>query len=492
MLVTSVAISLSFLALHSEQPIRRAAGLSGSLANILVVWIMLAAPTGRLESGRSRWAIVIFGAVVIAAATIADLNTRRVAWAFGVAVSLGLAWIVARRWVKASGPTRRSLGPIVLAGIVTALVHALDFAAGVLLIQVTSGSLLQLADTWSRAIVPYGFLLGLLRLRMTRGAVVRLVVELGDGLPPERLRSALASALGDRTLDVLYWSEPAGGYVDGQGERVDLTSDSSGRAVTFLEREGRPLAAMLHDPALADDPGLVTAVSSAVRLAVENERLAEEVRAQLGEVRASRARIVEAADAERRRVERNLHDGAQQRLVALSMAIRRARAQLPADAASETATTLDAAAEQLREALAELRSLARGIHPAVLTEAGLAAALRVLARESSVSATVDADLPDDLPDAVAAAAYFVAAESLTNAAKYAEARHVTIQASVEDQVLHIAVSDDGRGGADPSVGSGLRGLGDRVAALGGHLDVHSPPGSGTRVEARLPLEAPSD
>jgi signal transduction histidine kinase len=257
--------------------------------------------------------------------------------------------------------------------------------------------------------------------------------------------------------------------------------------VTSLERDGEPLAAILHDPALSEDPGLVPAVAAAVRLAVDNERLTAEVRSQLDEVRASRSRIVEASDAERRRVERNLHDGAQQRLVALSFALRRAHTQLPADAGPELTSTLEAATEQLKAALAELRELARGIHPAILTEAGLGPALRSLAKESPVPVTVRLDLPDDLPPPVAAAAYFVAAEALANVAKYADASTVGLVAETDDDRLRVEIADDGRGGADPAAGSGLRGLADRAAALGGRLDVRSPVGGGTVIVARLPL-----
>jgi signal transduction histidine kinase len=259
--------------------------------------------------------------------------------------------------------------------------------------------------------------------------------------------------------------------------------------VTYLERDGQPLAAILHDPALAEDPGLVPAVAAAVRLAVDNERLAAEVRSQLNEVQASRARIVEASDAERRRVERNLHDGAQQRLVALSLALRRAQAQLPADAGPELTSTLEGASDQLKTALAELRELARGIHPAILTEAGLGPALRSLARESPVPVTLRLDLPEDLPAPVAAAVYFVSAEALANVAKYAEASSVLLAAEPDGDRLRVEIADDGRGGADPAAGSGLRGLIDRVAALGGWLEVRSPVGTGTRVVARLPLGA---
>jgi len=333
-----------------------------------------------------------------------------------------------------------------------------------------------------------------LRDRMARSRIADLVVELGDTPAPDRLQNALTSALGDPTLEIIHWSPSQGSYVDRHGAQVDLPVDGTGRAVTRLERDGRPLAAIVHDPALADDPGLVTAVASAVRLAVDNDRLTAEVRSQLAEVRASRARIVEAADAERRRVERNLHDGAQQRLVALSLALRRARATLPADAAPEMASSLDAATAQLKAALAELRELARGIHPAILTEAGLGPALRALARESPIPVTLELALPEDadVPEAVAAAAYFVAAEALTNVAKYAEAKSIEIRVGADGDALRIAISDDGRGGADPAAGSGLRGLSDRAAALGGRLDVDSPIGAGTRVVGWLPLVVPAD
>lgn len=492
MLATAVAISLSFFLLHPDPAVRRLAGLIGSIANILVVWVMLAAPAGRLEPGPSRWVLAAFSAVVVLAAVVVDveLTVRRGIWAAGVAVSLLLAAIVVRRWVLASAPARRSLAPVVVAGVTAALVHALDFAAGVLLIQVTPGTSLYTADVITRTLVPYGFLLGLLRLRMARGAVADLVVELGETPPPERLREALATALSDPSLEVLYWSESFGIYADARGEAVDVAGVAADRSVTLLERDGRPLAAILHDPALAEDPGLVPAMAAAVRLAVDNERLAAEVRSQLDEVRASRTRIVEASDAERRRVERNLHDGAQQRLVALSLALRRAQAQLPADAGPELTDSLAAASDQLRDALAELRELARGIHPAILTEAGLGPALRALARDSPVPTTARIDLPETIAEPVAAAAYYVVAEALANVAKYAEARSVGIEAQVDGDELRVAITDDGRGGADPTRGSGLRGLHDRVAALDGRMEVRSPIGKGTSVVARLPLHGP--
>ena len=489
MLAIAVAGSLSFYGLQSDPLVARAAGIAGSLANVLVVWVMLAAPAGRLAPGIGRWLLGGFAVAALASSVIPDLTVLRVVWGAGVLISLLLAVVVFRRWATASAASRRSLTPVVVAGVVISLVHALDFATGVLLVPILPAGAIYWADTLSRILVPFGFLVGLLRLRMARVAVADLVVELGQTPPHERLREALARALGDPTLTLVYWSTALRSYVDADGVPADPDTAGDARAVTYLEHGGRPLAAILHDPALAEDPGLVAAVAAAVRLAVDNERLAAEVRSQLDEVRASRGRIVEASDAERRRVERNLHDGAQQRLVALSLALRRMKARLPADGMSETAAGLDAASEQLASALAELRELARGIHPAILTEAGLAAALRSLARDSSVEVALGLDLSDDLSDAVSAAAYFVAAEALTNVAKYAGAGRIELTAETDAHQLRIEISDDGVGGADPADGSGLRGLADRVAALGGQLDIRSPVGMGTRVVARLPLIA---
>jgi signal transduction histidine kinase len=245
-----------------------------------------------------------------------------------------------------------------------------------------------------------------------------------------------------------------------------------------------PLAAFIHDPALAEHLGLVEGVAGVAQLALENERLHAEVKAQLEEVRASRQRIVQAADEERRRVERNIHDGAQQRLVAMAVALRMARER--ADDASELSEMLTSAERDVRAAIDELRTLARGIHPAILSEAGLQAALESLADHAPVPVLVAADLDGRLPPVVEATAYFVAAEALTNACKHADASEVTLSASVRNGWLQVSVADDGIGGADPDRGSGLRGLLDRVAALGGRLRIDAGGGGGTRVTAEIP------
>jgi signal transduction histidine kinase len=256
--------------------------------------------------------------------------------------------------------------------------------------------------------------------------------------------------------------------------------------VTLLERDGRRVGALVHDAAVRDDPGLLASVSAATTTAIENERLQAEVRAQLEEVRASRARIVAAGDEQRARIECDLHDGAQQELVALVIALRSAQRRVDAAAQPELAQTLAQASERADLAVSELRELAGGIHPAILVEAGLPAALASLARRATFPVTVEVTLADRLPAPVEATAYFLVSEALANTAKHAHAHAAQVRAEVVGDQLHLEVADDGVGGADPAHGSGLRGLADRVAALDGSLRVESPPGGGTRLVAEIP------
>jgi signal transduction histidine kinase len=253
--------------------------------------------------------------------------------------------------------------------------------------------------------------------------------------------------------------------------------------VTVLEHDGNPIAALVHDRSLLDDPELVQAVGAAASLALENARLQAELRAQLEEVRASRARIVSAGDAERRRLERDLHDGAQQRLLGVRLALQLARGRL-ADGGAVTDELLAEVDTEVVDALEELRVLARGIHRAILTEEGLAAALAALARRAPVPVELTV-CPQRLPAPVEATAYFVAAEALANVAKHANACRVAIEVTRRNGTLGVQVADDGVGGADPG-GAGLRGLRDRVEALDGRLEIESPSGGGTRVSAAIP------
>ena len=243
------------------------------------------------------------------------------------------------------------------------------------------------------------------------------------------------------------------------------------------------------DSALLEDPELVKAAAAAAKLAIENERLQAEIRAQLQEVRASRARLVEASDAARRALERDLHDGSQQHLVTLAVQLRLAQARLRDQPDSELAALLAEAVEEVRVAMAELRRLAAGIHPAILTEAGLAQALNALAERSPLVVNIAHAPEQRLPRAVESTAYFVVAESLTNTAKHAHASAVRVSALQVDGHLQVEVLDDGIGGADMEGGSGLQGLADRVVALDGSLQIFSPPGGGTRVVAVIPCQS---
>jgi signal transduction histidine kinase len=331
-------------------------------------------------------------------------------------------------------------------------------------------------------VLPAGLFVGVLRSRLSRGRVAGLVVELGRGVPVGGLRDLLARALGDPTLELAFASPSGSGFVDATGGAVRLPTGDAARMVTRLERDGELLGVLVHDPAVeAEDPGLVEAVGNAARLALENERLAAEVRAQLEEVRASRERIVETADAERRRIERDLHDGAQQRLVALAM-----RLQVAKGTVAGADSLLDEATAELRTAIGEVRGLARGVHPAILTEAGLRAAVDALAERTPLPLTV-AVAERRYPPPVEATAYFVIAEALTNVARHADAAEARVTLTEGDGRLVVTVADDGRGGADQAGGSGLRGLADRLAAAGGTLSVASPHGGGTILRAELPL-----
>jgi len=266
-----------------------------------------------------------------------------------------------------------------------------------------------------------------------------------------------------------------------------MPTPDSRTAVTVLETDGAPTAALLHDPALLEDPGLVAAVAAALRLTVENQRLQGEVERQLDEVRASRVRIVEAADAERRAVERDLHDGAQQRLVSIDLSLQLLRAHTAEMDHSSIDASIERASDELRTAIKELRLLTHGVHPALLRDAGIGPALQSLADRSGLPVVLTADVPNRLSPVVEATVYFVASESLANAAKHAQASVAHVAVGVDGSTIVVDVRDDGRGGADPSAGSGLRGLQDRVAALGGSLRVESPVGGGTTVRASVPF-----
>ena len=470
---------------------------------IAVAYVLLAFPSGRLDSAVSRWILVGAGlvlpldlawlllggdgdprnALALAQASEAARAVQRAETGLVLLLVALLIVVLARRWGRASPRLRVAIAPVLWAGAAGfgfLLLTLAEDAVGNPLGDIPM-ALLDLVV----AGVAVGFLVGLLRARLARSAVAELVVELGETAAPGDLRDALARALRDPSLALAYWLRDGDRYVDVDGRPFELPAESASRAVSVAERDGRKIAALVHDPALGEEPQLVQSVCAAAALALENERLQAELRAQLEELRASRARIVEAADQARRRIERNLHDGAQQRLVSISMALGLAQAKLQSDPAAAGAV-FGEARQGLSTALEELRELSHGIHPAILTERGLMAALDELTLRAAVPVELAVADTDRLPERVEAAAYYVVSEALANVAKHAHATIARVRVQPAGGKVVIEVADDGIGGADAGRGSGLRGLTDRVEALGGRLWLSTPPGQGTIVSAEIP------
>ena len=394
--------------------------------------------------------------------------------------------VLVRHWRAATPAGRHALAPVTWAsGPILLAVVSLQ-TVGIIGSSRTLGTVLPYVVPIALMTLPFFLLIGIVRTSLVQLAVGRLVVELGDVRPTDNLRDVLAGAFHDPSLELVYWIEETAEYVDRDGVAVPLPERGSARTATLLERRGRPVAALLHDPSLGEDPTLMQTVAATASLALENEHLDAAVKAQLAEVRASRTRIVAAADASRRRIERDLHDGAQQRLVNVALGLRMARDQIRASDSDEVLGLLDGTAEQLRCALAELRELASGIHPTILTEAGLGPALQSLAERSAIPLEVRCTCDGRLPADVEAAAYFLVSEALANIGKHAGAEHAVASVARVNGHLRVEVLDDGRGGADPTRGSGLRGLADRIAALDGRLTIVSPPQGGTRLIAEIP------
>jgi signal transduction histidine kinase len=396
------------------------------------------------------------------------------------AAAIGLAALLLARWLAATPAVRRAAAPA-LVGSLTVLALAGLLLQGVFTMK--QSPFLVWPTLVGLLCIPVVFLVGVWRSWLARAAVADLVIDLGavEGRP---LQAALAKALGDPTLTLAYWLPEYGSYVDGDGRAVELPSAASGRLTSLVEQDGERVAAIVYDASLAEEERLLEAVCAAAGIALRNERLAAELRARVDELQASRVRLVDAGTEERRRLERDLHDGAQQRLVALSMQLRLLTPRIRSDPAAAEALVATATSE-LATSVNELRQLAQGIHPSVLDH-GLTVALESLAARSTVSTVLLVELTDRLPKAVETAAYFVVSEALTNVAKYAQASAVNVHVSRNGGGAFVEVSDDGIGGADDAKGSGLRGLADRVEALDGCLRVVSPAGRGTTITALIP------
>jgi PAS domain S-box-containing protein len=597
--------------------------LLGSLFIAAFVHLLLAYPSGRLISRYGRAIVVSAYATAFLAPLLDSMFPERhtckphacpdnlvfvshnhaahlaetAVWTtVAVALFASAFLLLIGRWRRATPALRRQLRPVYLAGGLSVLLLAVGFI--VTPFSGVGNTLVSIALIVTFTAVPFLFLAGLLGTTLARsagvGAIFRSVPERAS---PGEVQEGLRVALRDPTAQVAYWYEEGGHYVDVDGNRFELPTDTRQRVVTSLDYADSPVAAIVHDPALREEPELLEAITGAARIALERDKLLVEVKAraeryravlqampdlmfriardgtyrgynapnerdllsemvvgrkvherlpgeladrvlaagqaavdrgtpqmieyaldftgetrhyearfaasgedeflmivreiterkrQQEELQASRARIVAAGDDERRKLERNLHDGAQQRLVSLSLSLRLAQNRVHSDPEGAE-QLLDAAREELAQALEELRELARGIHPAVLTDRGLDAALDALAARSQLPIEISGPA-GSLPAQVEAAAYYVVSEALANVTKYAQASAVEVKVARMNGIAVVEVADDGVGGADPLRGSGLRGLADRVASLSGKLEVASPPGVGTRVRAEIPLE----
>lgn len=481
----------------------------------LFVHLALAFPTGRLPGSAER-AVVLAGCVIavplqLVYVLLADAGT--LAWAGcdgcpstgllltaapgvaraisraqevgGAGVALGGFGLLLVHARQRTGLQRRALEPVLAAAALVGITTAASFLLQALGRQ-AAADVLARAYLVAFTSVPFAFLGGLLYATLGRAAAVgRLLERMREAPGPGGLRRALAGALGDPGLVVAYRLEEDGRYVDASGRPLDLAARSRGRMSTPVELGGRRVAVILHDPSLAEELALLRAAGDVVAVWLDRERLEAELRARVAELRDSRARLVEAGDAERRRIERDLHDGAQQRLAALLLSVRLGRRELERGG-GPPGPLLDAVEGGLGAALGELRALAAGILPPVLSDRGLDAALEDLAGRSPLPLEVRAGAGGRLPERVEVAAYFVVAEALANATKHAQAERVEVRLERAAGRLLVEVRDDGRGGADPRRGSGLRGLADRVGALDGTFAWESPDGAGTVLRAELP------
>ncbi|HTP23397.1 MAG TPA: sensor histidine kinase [Solirubrobacteraceae bacterium] len=476
--------------------------LAAALQPSLYAHMVLSYPTGRVRDRSERGFLVVAYSVTLlwqlAPALFADfhcpgcsphvpsllfvgqVNLTVLGKVFsGLIIGLGLAFLVlvARRLRGSSPAARRTLLPLVLAAAF-ACAEFIVLRAASLSDWSQAFGVLNWIDLANLLVVPSAVLAGLMTIRRHRGPLGDLVIEL-RAARPDQIEPALARAVGDPSLELALWLPEEQRFVDCDGAPATVERDAPGRAVTLVGSEDEPVAAIVHDAGLVEQRALLEAAGSAASLAFQNARLQATLRAQLADLRASRARIVAAGDAERKRVERDLHDGAQQRLLAAGLALQllaadRGNGELLAEAQAE-----------LQSALRELRELARGIHPAILTDGGLPAAVRSLVDRAPVPVTVD--VPDGrYPEPVESAAYFVVSEALANVAKHAHARSAAVSVMRDNGRLVVQVRDDGRGGADDQSGTGLRGLSDRVGALNGDLTVSSAPGAGTTVRAEIP------
>lgn len=471
---------------------------------VLLAWLVLAFPDGRLDRTERLFVTSVgFYFVMLSVAghlfqvpvpgceecpssfllirVDAGLNDQ--IWGIGQVVNLvivgALVALIIRKRNSSTRAGRRALGPVIWALWPIAFALVLAFLEPLVGFADSGSQAVLIIERLALIAFPAALVVGVVRSRLDQARVGDLALALEDTVTSSDLEARIGEALGDPSARLVFRSDGGQGLIDARGRPIEIGSDRAKAAIHT--DDGVDLGAIIHDPAV--DETLIASVSAAATLAVRNESLRAELRRQLLEVERSRERIAEAALDERRRIERDLHDGAQQGLLALGASLSSIRAKTD----GEVGGLLDEAIEDLKSTVDSLRDLARGVHPPVLSDRGLAPAIKSLAERSPVAVEVDV-LSDRFRPAVEAAAYFLVAEALANTARHANASSVAVAAARVDGWLTIDISDDGSGGADLGRGTGLQGLTDRVEALGGELIISSPPGGGTTLLARLPCE----
>jgi signal transduction histidine kinase len=501
MVATGFAMAITPLQ-WSDQPLVYSVGhLLDMLPAAMFLHVFLAFPTGRLTTTAERIVVVacyatalglqlvkvVLGVnpdsvfVVVDRPAMGNLVEQIQLVLVALLLLAGAVLLYLRR--RHSGPSHRRPAALVVDAFGFALVMlAMLYAAG--LGEWRAFETIRLVTFASLGLAPIAFLFALLNARLARGEVANLLVELRRN-PTADPQEPLARALRDPSLRLAYWLPKSRSWADQNGEPTALPGIDERRAVRIIQRDNEPMAAMVFDRALEDEHELLDAVAAAAGIALENGRLRADLRARLQELNGSRTRVLEAGRQERQRLERNLHDGAQQRLVALSLELSLLGQSAAAD--PELKDRLTRAKTEVSASLEELRDVARGIYPAVLSSHGLAIALESLATRAPVPVRLTVDLVERLPEPTEVAAYYVVSEALTNIGKHAQATSASVQVCRTGQGIVIDISDDGVGGADPMKGSGLHGLADRVEALGGELRIWTPSeDGGTVIHADLP------
>jgi signal transduction histidine kinase len=491
---------------HNGPPLLRSVAMFAAFFALpLFMHLILAAPNGRLRGAAARALVLTVyleaGFVAAALGLVRDPFFDPSCWAnctdnvfllrslpgmargiesahrwFTALAAIALIIMIAWRLLTDSGPARRALLPValpaaLLAGAVIAHAVALQRTP----VEDPSQPAFQsifIVECAAVLLLAAGLVWATVRVRLQRRTVAQITANLGQAPPPGSLQAALAQAVDDPELRIAYWLPDSQRYVDAAGRPVAEPTIGPRRILTMLVREGRKTAVVSHSAAV---PDLERAIGAAVRLALENERLQAEMLAQLDQLRASRVRIVETGDAERRQLERDLHDGAQQRLLALSYDLRLARAQTQADDDTPTGSLLTEATGEAQAALSELRALAHGIYPVILAEAGLAPAVATLAETAALPVEIIDLVEDRYAPAVETAAYLLVAEGVDDAA-HRDAGHVSVGIVRNGEKLMVTVEDDGINRT-----SELVHLADRVGALDGRLMVEP-----TRLRAELP------